>query len=216
MRKLLIFITALSLMLAVATIPVLAADDSVSIEEVEGVEAIDTESTKSDTSSEEEKESNVFELAYDEIVRHSDKILSALAFISSLVLAFAYNKGLLPVLRGALDKLQGVVTGIRDSAQTSASVTEDAVSKIEGQLESASAVIVRVADSISSLESRLTAIEEGNEGKILNTVMRSQVDMLYEIFMSSSLPQYQKEVVGERISEMRKSLAEVDDHEPQD
>ena len=38
--------------------------------------------------------------------------------------------------------------------------------------------------------------------------MKAQVDMLYEIFMSSSLPQYQKDSVGEKISSMRKSLSE--------
>jgi hypothetical protein len=42
----------------------------------------------------------------------------------------------------------------------------------------------------------------------MKTIMSAQVDMLYNIFMSSSLPQYSKDAVGERISEMKAALAE--------
>ena len=38
--------------------------------------------------------------------------------------------------------------------------------------------------------------------------MQNQIDMLYEVFISSSLPLYQKEAVGERIAEMKRILNE--------
>ena len=42
----------------------------------------------------------VFEEIYDKILIHSDKILSALAFLASLILALLYKKGILPLIRG--------------------------------------------------------------------------------------------------------------------
>ena len=39
----------------------------------------------------------------------------------------------------------------------------------------------------------------------------SQVDMLYAIFMSSALPQYQKDEVGARIKEMREELEKYEE-----
>jgi hypothetical protein len=36
--------------------------------------------------------------------------------------------------------------------------------------------------------------------------MREQVEMLYDSFISSALPEYQKEAVGMRINEMKKLL----------
>ena len=34
--------------------------------------------------------------------------------------------------------------------------------------------------------------------------------MLYDVFMSSALPQYQKDAVGERIAKMREAITEND------
>ena len=36
--------------------------------------------------------------------------------------------------------------------------------------------------------------------------MLSQIDMLYEIFMQSGLPQYSKDALGERMAKMKKTL----------
>lgn len=38
--------------------------------------------------------------------------------------------------------------------------------------------------------------------------MQMQINMLYDIFMTSALPQYEKDAVGERISAMNKILTD--------
>ena len=40
----------------------------------------------------------------------------------------------------------------------------------------------------------------------MRTILAGQIDMLYSIFMSSGLPQYQKDEIGEKIKEMREEL----------
>ena len=44
-------------------------------------------------------------------------------------------------------------------------------------------------------------------------ILSAQVDMLYDIFMTSALPQYQKDAVGERIAAMRGALLKNDDEQ---
>ena len=39
-------------------------------------------------------------------------------------------------------------------------------------------------------------------------MVKAQIDMLYDVFMSSALPQYQKDAVGERIAKMKEALVE--------
>ena len=40
----------------------------------------------------------------------------------------------------------------------------------------------------------------------LRLILNSQIELLYEIFMSSSLPTYQKDAVGARFAEMKRAL----------
>ena len=44
------------------------------------------------------------------------------------------------------------------------------------------------------------------EREAIRTVLLGQIDMLYAIFMSSALPQYQKDEIGLKIQEMREEL----------
>ena len=37
----------------------------------------------------------------------------------------------------------------------------------------------------------------------MKIILSAQIDMLYDIFMTSSLPQYQKDAVSKRIGEMK-------------
>ena len=41
----------------------------------------------------------------------------------------------------------------------------------------------------------------------LSVIVGTQIDMLYDIFMTSALPQYQKDAVGERVAKMKEALA---------
>ena len=50
--------------------------------------------------------------------------------------------------------------------------------------------------------------EARREKKQLRLLADAQIDMLYNVFMSSALPQYQKDAVGERIAKMKEAIAE--------
>lgn len=151
---------------------------------------------------------NFFEDIYNEILTHADKILSALAFAASLILAFTYKKGLLPLVKGALSSLGNSVSKLKEETENAKNTADENMKSAVAQLERAEELIFALSERLEALEHELDAAgEERAHNKDMRTIVKTQVDMLYEIFMSSSIPQYQKEAVGEKISEMKKTLA---------
>ena len=150
---------------------------------------------------------NAFESLYYELCEHSDKIFSALAFIGSLLLIFTYRRGMLPILKGGISSLSTTVATLKDEAKKSGELSES-------EIKSATEKLAKAENLLNVLTERLTKLDEELEdarareknSEDLKIIMRHQIDMLYEIFMSSSLPLYQKEAVGEKISIMKEQL----------
>ena len=69
--------------------------------------------------------------------------------------------------------------------------------------------IEKMQNSVAIIEQRLDALgDQKNENEIFRELMRGQVDMLYDIFLSSSLPQFEKDRVGKRVEQMKQMLAQ--------
>ena len=187
MKKFLLILLTATLTLLLVAVPAFATDSA------------DVES--------EAKESNLFEDIYGELLKHSDKILSALAFAGSLILAITYKKGLLPLVKGALTSLGNSVSRLKEQTENAANTADVNIKSAIEKLDKAENLIFSLTEKLSALEAELEAAKkERAESGDVHTVIRTQVDMLYDIFMSSSIPLYQKEAVGERISEMKKTL----------
>lgn len=151
---------------------------------------------------------NLFASVYEEIVRHSDKIFSALAFLGSLIIALAYRKGLLPLVRGSLNTLGNAVTKLNEQSETANADAKKSITEATDILACTQDKLAELCTSIAAIEAELQkASAENAKSTVLKRIMEAQIDMLYEIFMSSSIPLYQKEAVGEKISAMKKELA---------
>ena len=151
---------------------------------------------------------NIIEILYAFCVDNADKILSALAFLGSILIAFTYRRGFLPLIKGSLNTLGSTVSKITDEnskMREDATVLFDMTKKhVSAALSTLDSVINRVID----LEFELNSARDNAEAaESLRVVMEAQIDMLYEIFMSSSIPAYQKESVGEKIAAMKKAIA---------
>ena len=172
---------------------------SASAEEAEPTDAVDT------------VEDNVFGKIYTEITEYASEILCAMTFIGSLVLAFAYRKGLLPIVKGSLLTIGNAVGKMKESVSENAQKGEELGKSIENGLEAAKSVLDGLVSRIEELDAALTErlakeSEEVKEKEALRLVLLSQIDMLSDIFMSSSIPQYRKDAVGERIAKMKEAL----------
>jgi hypothetical protein len=157
-------------------------------------------------------ETNFFSRAYEEVAGYASEILCGLTLAGSLTLAFAYKKGLLPLVERSLLAIGNAVSGIKESAKESAESGSKLKDNVEKRLSAASETLEALADKISSLDKALCASLENEsearlEAKELRLVVDAQIDMLYDVFMSSALPQYQKDAVGERIAKMKEAMA---------
>lgn len=160
-----------------------------------------------------ENDATVFDKIYTEVGEYASEILCAMAFTGSVILAFAYKKGLLPIVKGSLVSIGNAVGKMKDSVSRSTEMGEELSKNLAGGLENAALVLDTLAEKIDTLEHTLTEKlvcedERTREKEALGVILTAQIDMLYDVFMCSALPQYQKDAIGERIATMKGALKE--------
>lgn len=152
---------------------------------------------------------NVFEAAYGFFGANAEKIFSALAFGGTLLLGFFYKRGLTPYIGKSLGALSDGVAKIRKECEKSGElygVNTDKITERLGTLENSLELFSR---EIGSLEDKLgTQAEYLSDRETYRKILALQIDMLSEVFLFSSLPQYQKDKVGEQVKKMKEALAE--------
>lgn len=186
--------------------------DAPTVYETDG-EAVNSPAENNSASANDTEEANFFSRIYSEITSYAGEILCALTFIGSLVLAMAYKKGLLPLLEKSLLSIGAAITKIKENTkegiEKSSVVSED----INNKLTSANHTLETLAKRIEALgnaldENKKDVASDRLEKKQLYLILDAQIDMLYDVFMSASLPQYQKDAVGEKIARMKEAIAE--------
>ena len=194
------------------------------IAEVEATESADTNAgtdtnagadtpTDSDTSAstdditKPDSGETVFDTVYAILLENSDKIFSLLSFLISAVIAFLYKKSLMPTIKGTVTGISGALTKLREENTKDVGVAIEAITKTTERLFETEQTLATLRDELFRIESELdTKKIDDEDRRAIRAVLSSEVDMLYEIFMQSSLPQYQKDKVGERIAGMKATL----------
>ncbi len=148
--------------------------------------------------------------SFGEMVNHiwdsyAGEIFSGLTLLTSLVLAYFYKRGLVPVVWNGLDRLN------RAGAATDAKLNEF-ISKAEPVLSGAS----HAADVAETLGQYVTALDErirATEGERdrMETMMRGVADLLFGVFQAANLPAYAKEQLGARYNALLSALKEAPD-----
>ena len=169
----------------------------------------ETDDNITDTTVDTAEEENIFSLVFDLIGQRSTEIFSALALIASLILAYAYKKGLYPLLKNALGALNGSVEKLKESKDNELEETGRLCEAVKERLGSFEELLDALADKLNTVEEELNTSEANKNGR-LNAVLSTQIDLLYDVFMSSSLPQYQKDAVGQRVLKMKEELKEYE------
>lgn len=159
-----------------------------------------------------ETNTNIFDQIYGVLEENADKVFSILAFIGTLAVSVGYKSGLLPLLRDALSKLKLSIDGVRAEGELNKTITAEKMEEISRSIESINRAIDKGNTEISRIEWQFENYEKlmAERGK-MRTVLMGQIDMLYAIFMSSALPQYQKDEIGNKIQEMREELASYEE-----
>ena len=170
-------------------------------------EASDSELGESTEANTTEEVYNPAEEIYLAVTENADKILSLLALIGSLLVAFAYKRGLLPLLRGGLSALNEVVGSIKSKTDEGGESVKRLEELIEMRLSAAEEVLSSIGESLQSTLTEVRRAEErAPDGEELRRLISEEVELLYSIFMSSSLPAYQKDEVERKILAIREEL----------
>ena len=171
-------------------------------------------SAYSETSEEvtaEVSEDNLFTKLFNEVKEYATEIFCAMTFVGSLTLAYAYKKGLLPLVEKTLVSIGTAVARIKEKTESGELATENLGIALTDKLDVAERTIDELKSRISNMNTVLEAVvndeaRKKDESKNLAIIVSTQIDMLYDIFMTSALPQYQKDAVGERVAKMKEAL----------
>ena len=156
----------------------------------------------------EEDFDNIFEEIYNTLLENSDKIFSVLAFIASAIIAFLYKKNLMPTVKNSIGSITSALSNFSEESSKKIANASELINGVNKRLLETESLLSNLTDNLQELEAALRdKSADTSRLEAINKVITAEVDMLYEIFMTSSLPQYKKEEVGERIASMKKELA---------
>lgn len=159
-------------------------------------------------------EQSAFALLYEQLGAHLSEILSALCVLSGLLLAFCYKRGLLPLIKNGLSAIGAATKEWGKSAESFG---------IEAKqiCENANSYVQTLGEKTDEIEKHLLAIEERlkafeglcNDSERVKDALGGQMEMLLEIFLSSSLPQFEKDRVSLKLDALKRSIAAPADTE---
>ena len=203
-RKITKIIIALTLTAtAIFSLNLAASANEAELTEVEEV----VEYTESEAGESVGEAGNIFAEMYAVAEENADKIFSALAFIGTLIVGATYKSGLLPLLSDALAKLKGTLDGIKTENEKYENLSGERISSINSSIDKIAKTIDGAVEKIRDIDERLSEYELTlGERESMKTILEGQIDMLYSIFMTSALPQFEKEEIGNRIAKMREEL----------
>ena len=151
---------------------------------------------------------NSFSRIYEFINENSDKLLSLCSFIGTLVIALLYKNGFIPGLKRATASVSEALNRIKEESERIAKGTQSndvALEKLLDQTQMQIKAIEAMCDNTDreSIES---------ERRVIRALMSEEVELLGDIFMSSSLPDYKKEEVGVRLNKLRETIKNEEQH----
>ncbi len=200
--RLICAVLSFALIFCVAALPAYAADESVKA-------SADTELYGDKTESADTGE-NVFELLYRAVCDYINEIMCALTLAGSLVLALLYKRGLMPFMTRTVGAIGSTVAGMKASADSYAEKNGIELNEIKAALAAAQDSTSNFAERLNAIDGSLKNIStDKQERAVFKAALECQSALLYEILMHSSIPQYQKDAVGEKLGAIKASISSM-------
>ena len=207
MKKLIFIPIIIALLLALTVTSAFALDGDTDAIAAGAEEIHATDASENTEEAKAAEDTNIFSDVFSAILNHSGEILSAITALLSGIVIFIYKRGILPSLSGGISVVKGEVAEIEKHSKAQKESSLALSSTVSDGLASANERLTSLQENLTLLSERLILAEHTYKGTDeLFSVLSSQLEMLYEIFMSSSLPAYEKERVAERIAAMKDCL----------
>lgn len=152
---------------------------------------------------------NPFESFYETILSYSGEIFCLVTLIVSLFLTYAFKRGLVPLLKSAVGAIGGAVGTLKEKADTETEKIELLSAETEANMQALEKGLTKVTDTLSGIALKLAQLESDKDSRErASLVLLSQTEMLYDLIMTSALPAYQKEAIGEKMLKMKEKINE--------
>lgn len=152
-------------------------------------------------------EANPFALFYQAMVENLDAVFGALAAVGTLAVAFSYKRGILPLLKGGVSVLSDKVKKIGEKSDSIADETAKSSELVKNNLQIILSELKDYENELSSLGEKLQSFSDiKTDVALLRRLLHGELELLYDIFAASALPQYQKERVTRRMEELTAAL----------
>ena len=183
------------------------ADEAV--EYVDTVEDVDDEAGEYSDEGEQEAEevTNDFEEIYNVAMNHISEILSLAAFVGSLICAIIYKSGLMPLMENGLSSLKNAAVKIKEATDKAECESKESLLTISRKIDDIEDTVGDMCEVFLAVTDALEGYKDQREHqKRVSTVLEGELDMLYDIFMTSALPEYEKARVGEKMTKLKEAL----------
>lgn len=159
------------------------------------------------TQTESAAEENIFITFYEEITTHLPELFSALSLIGAGIIAFCYKRGLLPLLKNGIGAIGSAAMDCGKKAESYAEESRNLCEKANDSIHFITTYMKKIEEDLYALDQKISTVcTQKKEKEALYELMHGQIDMLLEIFLASSLPQFEKDRVCKRVEEMKRSL----------
>jgi hypothetical protein len=150
---------------------------------------------------------NSFEKIYDAAMAHVSEILSLAAFIGSLICAVIYKSGLMPLIEKGLGGIKNAAQKIKEATDRAECDNKASLGYINDKMCELEMAISEMQETVRSATKAMeSSVEARAHQARIDGLLSGELDMLYDIFMSSALPEYEKARVGERVAKLKEEL----------
>lgn len=154
-----------------------------------------------------ENRKNGFDKIYDAAMAHVSEILSLAAFIGSLICAVIYKSGLMPLIERGLGGIKNAAQKIKEATDRAECDNKTSLGYINDKMCELEMAISEMQETIKSATKAMeSSVEARAHQARIDGLLSGELDMLYDIFMSSALPEYEKARVGERVAKLKEEL----------
>ena len=158
-----------------------------------------------------EDEKSFVDMLYRAYEENKSELFSVASALVSLVLVFVYQKGLLPTVKGGLSLIEGQVKALRELSQNAGEQNQKDGEQTRALAQKMAENAEKMQDALQSI-----ALRSENEATRQETLQRLeecvlwQAELLGEVFLHSSLPEYKKERVAHVLERVKETLVHTE------
>lgn len=142
---------------------------------------------------------------------NADTLLGILTLLGSLLVAFFYKTGLMPLLRSGLSALGDLLGKSRELTESFTKEATERFARVEENVLPMVDAMRKGEEALTALEEKLTALEDAltkseKERRLTAEVLRTETELFYEMLVSVNLPEGQKESMTESYYRLKRIL----------